>query len=196
MASTYSRNEKLELMATGDQPGTWGLTTNENFGYIEDAIDGIVEVPVGAGGTLPMDISDAAPSDARHKVLRFTGTPSSDVTVFFEADDARKVYFVVNEITNDHTITFRQSVGGESYTLDAGYAAVIDCNGDGTEANCRGTLANLQVMRLLVKTDMTVEGETTYTGDTEFTGDITLDADLTVLAGHTVTFNSPVDVTV
>jgi hypothetical protein len=32
MASTYSTNLKIELMALGDQAGTWGTTTNTNFG--------------------------------------------------------------------------------------------------------------------------------------------------------------------
>jgi hypothetical protein len=31
MASTYSTNLKIELMALGDQAGTWGTTTNTNF---------------------------------------------------------------------------------------------------------------------------------------------------------------------
>jgi hypothetical protein len=31
MASTYSTNLKIELMALGDQAGTWGTTTNTNI---------------------------------------------------------------------------------------------------------------------------------------------------------------------
>jgi hypothetical protein len=43
MASTYSTNLKIELMALGDQAGTWGTTTNTNFGTstaLEQAIVG------------------------------------------------------------------------------------------------------------------------------------------------------------
>ena len=40
MASTYS-SLKIELIGTGDQSGTWGATTNNNFQFaIEDAITG------------------------------------------------------------------------------------------------------------------------------------------------------------
>ena len=41
--STYSTNLALELIANGDQSGTWGDTTNTNLGtLIEQAISGYV----------------------------------------------------------------------------------------------------------------------------------------------------------
>ena len=44
MASTYS-NLKIELIGTGDQSGTWGVTTNTNLGTaIEEAITGSADV--------------------------------------------------------------------------------------------------------------------------------------------------------
>ena len=44
MASTYS-NLKIELIGTGDQSGTWGVTTNTNLGTaIEEAITGSANV--------------------------------------------------------------------------------------------------------------------------------------------------------
>ena len=44
MASTYS-NLKIELIATGEQSGTWGTTTNTNLGTaLEEAIVGSADV--------------------------------------------------------------------------------------------------------------------------------------------------------
>ena len=41
MASTYSTNLKIELIGTGEQVGTWGATTNDNFSNVfEQAIVG------------------------------------------------------------------------------------------------------------------------------------------------------------
>ena len=43
MASSYSTNLAIELIGTGDQAGTWGVTTNTNLGtLIEQAISGYV----------------------------------------------------------------------------------------------------------------------------------------------------------
>jgi len=41
MASDYSTNLKIELIADGEQAGTWGSTTNTNLGTtLEEAIVG------------------------------------------------------------------------------------------------------------------------------------------------------------
>ncbi len=41
MPSTYSPDLRIELIANGEQSGTWGTTTNTNLGtLIEDAIAG------------------------------------------------------------------------------------------------------------------------------------------------------------
>lgn len=37
MSSTYSNSLRIELIGTGDQAGTWGQTTDNNFAYIFDA---------------------------------------------------------------------------------------------------------------------------------------------------------------
>jgi hypothetical protein len=40
MPSTYTTNNGIELIGTGEQSGTWGETTNTNFGLIDTALDG------------------------------------------------------------------------------------------------------------------------------------------------------------
>ena len=43
--STYSSNLKIELIGTGEQAGTWGVTTNSNFSNVfEQALVGRVAV--------------------------------------------------------------------------------------------------------------------------------------------------------
>jgi len=37
MSSSYSSNLRVELIGSGDQAGTWGTTTDNNFAYIFDA---------------------------------------------------------------------------------------------------------------------------------------------------------------
>jgi hypothetical protein len=49
MPSSYSPDLRIELIATGEQSGTWGATTNNNLGaLIEDAISGLVSVTTAA----------------------------------------------------------------------------------------------------------------------------------------------------
>jgi hypothetical protein len=47
MSSTYSNSLRVELIGSGDQAGTWGQTTDNNFAYIFDtAIAGINTVTI------------------------------------------------------------------------------------------------------------------------------------------------------
>ena len=41
MASTYTSNQGIEKMDTGDQSGTWGGTVNTNMDIIDRAISGV-----------------------------------------------------------------------------------------------------------------------------------------------------------
>jgi hypothetical protein len=63
MASTYSTNLKIELMALGDQAGTWGTTTNTNIGTaLEQAIVGYgnPNFPTDADLTITLTDSNAS----------------------------------------------------------------------------------------------------------------------------------------
>ena len=64
MASTYSPSLRAELIGSGDQSGTWGSTTNNNFQYIfEAAIAGYQTVAI-------------APT-SNNQVLTYTNGPTS-----------------------------------------------------------------------------------------------------------------------
>ena len=39
MASTYSSDLKLELMATGENAGTWGTKTNNNLNLVQQGVE-------------------------------------------------------------------------------------------------------------------------------------------------------------
>ena len=74
MASTYS-DLKIELIGTGDQSGTWGVTTNTNLGTaIEEAITGSANVSFSSADvTLTASDSNATQS-FRNLRLNLTGT--------------------------------------------------------------------------------------------------------------------------
>ena len=67
MSSTYSPSLRAELIGAGDQSGTWGSTTNNNFQYIfEAAIAGFQTVAI-------------APT-SNNQVLTYTNGPTSTAT--------------------------------------------------------------------------------------------------------------------
>jgi len=74
MPSTYSPSLKLELIADGEQPGTWGQTTNTNLGtLLEQAITGVVTIVMTNADYTLTDLNGLS-DEARNAVLVVTGT--------------------------------------------------------------------------------------------------------------------------
>jgi hypothetical protein len=94
MASTYSQY-KIELIGTGEQAGTWGTTTNSNFGTaLEQAIVGKADVTMSSTTiTLALTNSNAA-QDARAIYLNLTGSPGGAAVL--EVPAVQKPYIVKN----------------------------------------------------------------------------------------------------
>jgi hypothetical protein len=76
MASTYSTNLKIELIGTGEQSGTWGVTTNTNLGTaLEQAVVGKADVAM-SSTTVTLTLTNAnTAQDARAIYLNLTGSP-------------------------------------------------------------------------------------------------------------------------
>ena len=111
MASSYSTDLKLELMATGENSGTWGDKTNTNLNLLQHAIAGYQEVSI-AGGvqTTPLAMTDAAISNARNAVIKFTGTITGNQTVTIP-DGIEKLYVIENGTTGAFTVQFKTASG-------------------------------------------------------------------------------------
>ena len=117
MASTYNELG-IELMATGENAGTWGTKTNTNLDIIQQAIAGYVAQAVTDGGTTALTITDGSTSTsiARNIVIKLTGalTGTSIVTV---PDSIEKLYVVNNATTGGQTVTFKTASGtGVNFT--------------------------------------------------------------------------------
>ena len=84
MASTFSTRLKIELIGDGEQAGSWGDTTNDNFGAstsggasaIEHAIAGVLTIAVSGDITLTTGNGPTtqALNQARQACLIFTGS--------------------------------------------------------------------------------------------------------------------------
>ena len=118
MASTYSTDLKLELMATGENAGTWGTKTNTNLNLIQQAIAGFQPIDV-AAADVTLVMTDASISNARNMVLKFTGTLTANRTVNLP-DSIEKFYILQDSTTHGaFTLTFK-TVSGTGFTLDEG----------------------------------------------------------------------------
>jgi hypothetical protein len=113
MPSTYSSNLKLELMATGENSGTWGNITNTNLGTAaEQAIVGYGSVVYASDANLTISITNSnAAQAARALVLNVTSSVSLTGTRELVVPTIEKQYIVQNNTTGSQSITVKTSAG-------------------------------------------------------------------------------------
>jgi hypothetical protein len=131
MASTYTINTGIELIANGEQSGTWGDTTNTNLEIIDRLTNGVGSITL-SGTTHTLTTTDGALSDGQYKVLVFGGTPSGTNTVTISPNDQAKQYFVVNN--SGQSIILTQG-SGTNVTIADGATDIVYADGGGAGAN-------------------------------------------------------------
>jgi len=111
MASTYS-DLGLELMATGENAGTWGTKTNANLNLIEQLTGGYLSLSIAGGaGTQALTIEDGAlTGTAQQRVIEFTGSITGNriITVPLLTEN---FYFIKNTTSGSYTVQLKAASG-------------------------------------------------------------------------------------
>ena len=103
MASTFSTDLSLELVATGEKAGLWGAITNTNLQLLQTAASGYVEVTLSTG-TTTLSLADGdATANGKHLYIKVIGTLSGNSTLAMPASttggNANRVFFVEDGTT-------------------------------------------------------------------------------------------------
>ena len=110
MASTFT-DLGLELMATGENAGTWGTKTNANLQLIEQLTGGFLEVSIAGSGTVALDIDDGAlTGTAQQRVIKLTGALTGSRVVTFPVL-TENFYIIENATTNAETVQLKAASG-------------------------------------------------------------------------------------
>jgi hypothetical protein len=127
MASTYS-NLKIELIGTGEQSGTWGVTTNTNLGTaLEEAITGSADVAFSSADvTLTLTDTNSAQT-GRNLRLNLTGTSGGARNLILGSGmQIEKLYLINNGLA--HAVTVKNTTG-TGIAVPAGKSAFVFNNG-------------------------------------------------------------------
>ena len=111
MASTYTPLG-VELMATGENAGTWGTKTNTNLNIIEQISGGYVELSIAGGaGTQAVDKTDGGTGSAvATRVIKFTGTISGNRVITFPVL-TENFYLINNGTSGAYTVQLKAASG-------------------------------------------------------------------------------------
>lgn len=131
MASTYSSNLNIEIITSGEQAGTWGDTTNQNWKRVEQSVS--KKSTVNLGGTTSAyswELADTADADAsgsegRSAFVEFTNAGAA-ITVNIRGNSPtsypNRVFFAYNN--SGYALTFDSNASSD-FVLASGAAAAI-----------------------------------------------------------------------
>lgn len=158
MASTASPSLKLELMGTGDQSGTWGVTTNTNLGtLLEQAITGYAAIAKVGTGDYTLSNTDYVANENRNAIIEFTGTPGGAFNVIVPL--AEKLWVFKNSTNGAMTV---KGSTGTGVAVATGTSRWLYCDGTNVLDALTGTLATQSASSVAI-TGGTITGLTSLT---------------------------------
>jgi hypothetical protein len=163
--ATYVNDLRLKEIATGDESGTWGTSTNTNLELIAEAFSYGTEVITTNADTHTTTIADGASDPGRALYLKYTGTLDSACTITIGPNTVSKVWIIENGTSGSQNIIISQG-SGANITIPAGDTKVVYSDGAGAGAAFFDAFASLSVVDLKVQDDLTVTGDIDVDGTT------------------------------
>jgi len=203
MASTYS-DLKIELIGTGEQSGTWGVTTNTNLGTaLGEAITGSADVAFSSADvTLTLTNTNAAQT-ARNLRLNLTGTSGGARNLILGSGcQIEKFYLINNGLADAVTV---KNTTGSGVIVPAGLAVLVFNNGTdvvnpltfftGTVVSSSATITGGSINSTAIGGSSAAAGSFTTlaaSGNTTLTGNLSVDGNTTLgnASGDTITLNA------
>jgi hypothetical protein len=172
MPSSYNNNLRLEIIANGEQSGTWGNTTNTNLGtLIVDAISGLASVSVTTANQALTALNGAA-DQSRCAAVSLTTTTTAAFSVY--VPPVPKLYVINNASAYAATIFCSTVLGnttaaGTGVAVPAGKSVLLRSDGTNIVEQLNHVVGAFGVGGAL-----TVTGASTLTGNTAVGGTTTL----------------------
>lgn len=130
MSSSYSTNLKIELVATGEQVGVWGDTTNLNFvNVFEEALVGRGNPIFTSDANLTISLVNSVNSQtARNLYLNVTSSVSLTATRDLIVPTTNKTYVVENNTTGGQSVRII-TAAGTGITVPNGRSMAVYADG-------------------------------------------------------------------
>jgi len=172
--ATYVNNLRLKEIATGDESGTWGTSTNTNLELIGEALGFGTEAITTNADTHTTTIADGSSDAGRALFLKYTGTLDSACTITIGPNTMKRVHIIENATSGSQNIIISQG-SGANVTIGPGDAKCVYLDGAGSGAAVVDAFVDLDLSggSVNVSTVKTNSGDMTF----DSAGDIILDAD-------------------
>ena len=137
MASTFSTDLALELVATGEKAGLWGTITNTNLQVLQQSTSGVIDVAMTSGSDVTLALSDGATSNGKNIYLKLTGTMTANINLIIPASTtggtATRVYIIQDATdrttANKYTLSIKTAGSSNPIPVPVGSTMLIHSNG-------------------------------------------------------------------
>ena len=119
--ATYVNDLRLKEIATGDESGTWGTSTNTNLELIAEAWGSGSEAITGTSHTITM--ADGAADAARAFALTLTGSITATNTVTLAPNTVSKTWVIQNNA--GYQVTISQGTGANVVIPNGGIKMIV-----------------------------------------------------------------------
>ena len=198
MASTYTTGFSFEKIATGEQSGTWGTTSNHNWDIVDRLASYKAVAITTNADTHTLTVREASPGsgtenlqDGMYRAIKFTGALDSNCTVTI-APNSAPAWFIIENATTDsgssgpYSLILSQG-SGANVTVQNGKNVLVYCDGAGGGAAVVDALADLQIGTLEVTGAAAIDGAATLGSTLGVTGAITASGGVAATGNVTAT---------
>tara|TARA_R100001086_G_scaffold137092_1_gene71532 strand:- start:1555 stop:3729 length:2175 start_codon:yes stop_codon:yes gene_type:complete len=189
--ATYVNDLRLKEIATGDESGTWGTSTNTNLELIAEAFSFGTEAITTNADTHTTTIADGATDPGRSIYLQYTGTLDSTCTITIGPNTVSKLWFIENATSGSQDIIIKQG-SGSTVTVPNGQVKAIYSDGAGSGGKMVDAFQDLSIPDLFIDDDLTFTSDSaviTFGADGDTTITHTDGSGLTLNSTNKIMFN-------
>ena len=146
--ATYVNDLRLKEIATGDESGTWGTSTNSNLELIAEAFGYGTEAITTNADAHTSTIADGSTDPVRSMYVKYTGTLDSTCTITIAPNTLSKVWIIENATSGSQDIAISQGAGA-NVTIPNSAVKVIYTDGAGSGAAVTDAFTDLDVANTL-----------------------------------------------
>jgi len=162
--ATYVNNLRLKEIATGDESGTWGASTNTNLELLGEALGFGTEAITTNADTHATTVADGSSDAGRAVYIIYTGTLDSACTITIGPNTLKRVHIIKNGTSGAQNILISQGTGA-NITIPPGDTKVVSLDGAGSGAAVTDVFASLSVVDLKVQDDLTISDDLILSSD-------------------------------
>lgn len=142
--ATYVNDLRLKEIATGEESGSWGTSTNTNLELIGEALGYGTEAITTNADTHASTVADGSTDQARAMYIKYTGTLDSACTITIGPNTMSRVHIIENATSGSQNILISQG-SGANVTIGAGKVKVLYLDGAGSGAAVLDALVDLDL---------------------------------------------------